>query len=213
MEISADARAIQSLDGFQSLETFTDRLCKILRRDRQLAKGTPSYHRDLAKRLAPMLWSGACAARNNMAKYDKDLWREAAILQVDLADKITRNASQLSKNLSLLQPFARDGYLILGCWPTVEALRPLLKQLADEITNGASIARRGGTRGPRRSRTRDRLSRWVAIQLKNAGIRTTTTKHGTFTSVLSEVQLIAGFKQRSPAHLERDASLALADQT
>lgn len=201
----------------RSVEAFHDYLCTVLRRDRRLAKSELSHHRVLAQRLGPILWNGAHAARARRGEYDRRVWQETADLQADLAVALGRDARRLLKSLGRVDSFAHEGEAL---WPTdcqsmMHQVRRSLEQLvqkADEWASNAHASKAHNERkrpGPQRSRTRDKLSAWVADTLAAAGVWPTTAKKGTFTTVLAVVQTIAGFPERSPEQLERDARLAL----
>lgn len=216
-----------------SAEAFQDDLLEILCHDRRLKTSGINEIRTLALRLSSILWNGAISARDRRAEYDQDVWRETARAQADRADTIARHAKQLLKTLRRADPFMRGamdlGFLPRGAaqgqpppnlsdlmawgtgWSAAVQLRQPLDQLAREAAEWASKAHQEGKRprGPQRSRTRDRLSAWVAIQLAHAGVWPTTTKRGTFARVLSRVHVIAGFPKRSLEQIERDVLRAL----
>jgi hypothetical protein len=221
----------------QSPDAFLNDLVGVLRRDRGLAKSGQTNCRNLAQRLASILWNGAVSARNRREEYDLEVWRETARSQADRADALARQARQLLNSLRRADPVIRGavdrGFLPRGpaqgpppsnlaelmSWGTgwsaaVQVRRPL-EQLAREAAEWASKAHQEGKRprGPQRSRTRDRLSAWVAVQLAHAGVRPTSAKRGTFARVLPAVQIVAGFPERALEQMERDVRRALKHPT
>ena len=219
--------------GSPSAERFVDYLLDVLRRDRKLAKSKQKNYRDLAQRLASVLWNGAVSARDRRGEYDRQVWRETARAQAHQADDLAGHARQLLEYLHQAEPLIREaidrGFLPRGAapgpapsnladlmawgteWPAAAQIRQPVEQLAHEATEWASQARREGkrSRGPQRSRTRDQLSAWVAVQLAQAGVWPRTTRAGPFARVLSTVQVIAGFPKRSLEQIERDVLRAL----
>ena len=219
----------------QSADGFLDYLHDVLRRDSKVVKDGRKNYRALADALSPILRSGAQSVRERRSAYDRDVWRETARGQAEQADALARHARRMLKLLHRVYPVMREavanGFLPHETpaqppalselsdfmkwgnngWATAIRIRRPLERLAQEADEWASKATREGRRprGPQRSKARDRLSVWVAIQLAQAGVLPTTAKRGTFARVLAGVHVVAGFPERSLERMERDVRRAL----
>ena len=219
----------------RSGEAFLDYLHDVLRRDSKVVKNGRKNYRALAHALSPILRSAAAAVRERRPEYDLEVLPETARGQAEQADALARHARRLLKLLHRVYPVMREAvangllpretppqppalselsdFMKWGNngWATATRIRRPLAQLAQEADEWASKARQVGRRprGPKRSKARDRLSVWVAIQLAQAGVLPTAAKRGTFARVLAAVHVIAGFPERSLEQMERDVRRAL----
>jgi hypothetical protein len=215
-----------------SADRFLDDVLRILRDDRKLRK-RPSECRALAHQLAPVLFRAAIRAREMRQEWDQQGSLTAIRSHVAPANALAQNARELLQLLDRSAPHirnaVREGLLRRHMaapmarslsdlakrsdddWAAERDIRQALQRLAREAADWASRAGEVARlpRGRRRSKTRDRLSAWVAIQLARVGIRPTAAKGGTFARVLAITQATGGFSERSLEQMERDIRRAL----
>jgi hypothetical protein len=171
-----------------------------------------------ARALSEPLWDAAVAARQSRTADADEIDRsdrkhiEKDRATATKADAIADCAQRL---FHLLPDGSLGSFLELDdamVWTATANVRGLLTALVQDAHAWAAKARRQAKRrpGPKSDFTLQWLSEWVAIQLYRAGIPVKVSKNGVFQRVLAAVQEAAGYPERPPANVERDAKRALA---
>jgi hypothetical protein len=163
-------------------------------------------YRSKARQVAPSLWNAVQAIQSEHTRSTSSTPPTAEAIRM-------RRISRLARELleSLPQGSTVGEFLQFPFYVAAEEARTALGRLKVEAERSATTDRRRARRGRGRPIPPDRnhLCKWVALQLAGRGVTPTSTKNGPFTKVLSVVQRAAGFPERQPENLWRDALGAL----